>query len=161
MVDTDQGLTKTHNALKDPDATDPRILELRRLHEAMDRAVLDAYGWTDLVVPPYCPRDDAERAQLAAFEDEVIDRLYALNAVRAREEQIAGVGGKKGKGTAKNVAALAPTSAADSVEPSEAAEATSDTSGRRRRSARSKATAEARADEVSGATQRGLFGDDE
>jgi len=52
MVDTDQGLTKTYNALKDPDNDDPRILELRRLHEEMDRAVLDAYGWDDIPVPP-------------------------------------------------------------------------------------------------------------
>jgi hypothetical protein len=56
MVNTNQGLTKTYNALKDPENNDPRILELRRLHEAMDRAVLDDYGWTDLTVPPYCIR---------------------------------------------------------------------------------------------------------
>ncbi len=87
MVDTDQGLTKTYNALKDPACDDPRILGLRRLHEAMDRAVLDAYGWTHVEVPPYCPKSDADRAALQAFEDEVIDRLYVLNAERAREEQ--------------------------------------------------------------------------
>lgn len=93
MVDTDQGLTKTYNALKDPDVDDPRILELRHLHEAMDRAVLDAYGWTDLDVPRYCPRNDEERAAVRAFEEEIVDRLYALNEVRAREEQLAGLGG--------------------------------------------------------------------
>jgi hypothetical protein len=43
MLDTNQGLTKTYNALKDPSCTDPRILELRALHEEMDRAVLRAY----------------------------------------------------------------------------------------------------------------------
>ena len=26
----------------------PKSLKLRELHDAMDRAVLDAYGWTDL-----------------------------------------------------------------------------------------------------------------
>ncbi len=97
MVDTDQGLTKTYNALKDPTCTDPRILELRRLHEAMDRAVLDAYGWTDIAVPPYCPLNDADRDALRAFEDEVIDRLYVLNAERAREEERLGLGTKKSK----------------------------------------------------------------
>ena len=40
MVDTNQGLTKTYNALKNPACDEPRILELRRLHEEMDRAVL-------------------------------------------------------------------------------------------------------------------------
>ena len=86
MVDTDQGLTKTYNALKDPSCTDPRILELRDLHEQMDRAVLDVYGWSDIEVPPYCPKTDADREALQAFEDEVIDRLYVLNAERAQEE---------------------------------------------------------------------------
>lgn len=89
MVDTDQGLTKTYNALKDPGCTDPRILELRQLHEDMDRAVLVAYGWSDLDVPPYCPRTDAERTALKAFEDAVIDRLFELNAKRAAEERAA------------------------------------------------------------------------
>lgn len=77
------GLTKTYNALKDPAARDPRILELRRLHEAMDRAVLDAYGWKDLDVPPYCASTPVEEAAQAAFADEVVDRLFQLNAERA------------------------------------------------------------------------------
>jgi hypothetical protein len=97
MVETDQGLTKTYNAIKDPACDDPRVVELRRLHEAMDRAVLDAYGWTDVAVPPCCPATDADRAAVQAFEDEAIDRLYVLNAERAREEERLGLGSKKGK----------------------------------------------------------------
>lgn len=91
MVDTDQGLTKTYNALKDPSCTEPRIQKLRQLHEEMDRAVLEAYGWGDIEVPPYCPMNDAERDAVQAFEDEVIDRLYVLNAERAREEERLGL----------------------------------------------------------------------
>jgi hypothetical protein len=95
---TDQGLTKTYNALKDPENTAPAVAELRRLSEAMDRAVLDAYGWTDLAVPPYCPQTDTEREAVLAFEEEVIDRLHVLNAERAAEEKRLGLGlGKKGK----------------------------------------------------------------
>ncbi|MBK9089226.1 MAG: hypothetical protein IPL90_09340 [Holophagales bacterium] len=48
MVRNDEGLTKTYNRFHDPDETSPDILRLRTLHDAMDRAVLDAYGWTDL-----------------------------------------------------------------------------------------------------------------
>jgi hypothetical protein len=62
----------------------------------MDRAVLDAYGWSDVAVPPYCPVTDADRTAVQAFEDEVIDRLYVLNAERARAEERLGLG-KKGK----------------------------------------------------------------
>lgn len=86
MVDTQQGLTQTYNRLKDPACHDEPILELRRLHEEMDRAVLAAYGWTDLEVPPYCPTTDAERQALETFQDEVIDRLFVLNAARATAE---------------------------------------------------------------------------
>lgn len=99
MRDTDQGLTKTYNALKDPANEDAAILHLRQLHEQMDRAVLDAYGWKDLAVPPYCPKTSEEKHALEAFKDEVIDRLYALNEARAREERRLGLG-KAGKGGA-------------------------------------------------------------
>ena len=96
VVAIDQGLKlQDLQRLKDPAADDPRILDLRRLHEDMDRAVLAAYGWPGIPVPPYCPLTDADRAALQAFEDDVIDRLYVLNAERAREEQRLGLGAKK------------------------------------------------------------------
>ena len=48
MVRNDEGLTKTYNRFHDPDERDPEIVKLRELHAAMDRAVLDAYGWSDI-----------------------------------------------------------------------------------------------------------------
>jgi hypothetical protein len=48
MLHNCEGLSKTYNRFHDPNERDPRIIELRRLHDEMDRAVLDAYGWTDL-----------------------------------------------------------------------------------------------------------------
>ncbi|WP_437603015.1 DNA methyltransferase [Sorangium sp. So ce590] len=109
MVDTNQGLTKTYNALKNPDNDDPRILELRTLHEDMDRAVLAAYGWSDIAVPPYCPKTDEDRAALQAFEDEVIDRLFVLNAERAEQEkQAAAASAPPAKGARKPAAARKP-----------------------------------------------------
>jgi hypothetical protein len=81
------GLTTTYNRLKDPSNTDPRIADLRALHEEVDRAVLAAYGWSDLPVPPYC---GADPKALEAFQDEVIDRLFALNEERARQEDLLG-----------------------------------------------------------------------
>ncbi len=89
MVSTDQGLTTTYNQLKDPDVHSERLADIqhmRRLHEDLDRAVLVAYGWSDLAVPPFCPTTDADRAAIALFEDLVIDRLFALNAERAAAE---------------------------------------------------------------------------
>jgi hypothetical protein len=95
MAQTQQGLTQTYNRLKDPDCGDPVIGHLRELHLEMDRAVLTAYGWADLIdkpgVPPFTtPQTDSEKQTLAAFEDAVIDRLFALNAERAHAEALAG-----------------------------------------------------------------------
>ncbi|MDB9504712.1 hypothetical protein PN441_16660 [Spirulina major CS-329] len=48
MIRNNQGLTDTYNRFHDPDERDPEILKLRDLHDQMDRAVLNAYGWPDL-----------------------------------------------------------------------------------------------------------------
>ena len=48
MVRNNEGMTKTYNRFHDPGERSPDIRHLRELHEQMDRAVLDAYGWTDL-----------------------------------------------------------------------------------------------------------------
>ena len=48
MVRNGEGMTKTYNRFHDPYENDPDIAELRALHTAMDRAVLDAYGWDDI-----------------------------------------------------------------------------------------------------------------
>jgi len=95
MLETEQGLTKTYNALKDPHCTDPRILALRTQHEQMDAAVLTAYGWSDIPVPPFCIATPADRAALQSFEDEILDRLFLLNAERAKKE--AALGRTRGK----------------------------------------------------------------
>jgi hypothetical protein len=90
MIGTNQGLTQTYNRLKDPKCDEQRILQLRSLHEQMDRAVLDAYGWTDLTVPPFCPLSAEEQTALEQFQGAVIDRLFVLNAQRAEGEKRTG-----------------------------------------------------------------------
>jgi hypothetical protein len=116
MVDSNHGLTKTYNALKDPACEDPRIVEMRTLHESLDRAVLAAYGWDDIAVPPYCPTTDQDRDALQAFEEEVIDRLYVLNAERANDEQRLGIVGKRAR-------VIADDADADANAPAEAPKA--------------------------------------
>ena len=91
MVDTGQGLTKTYNALKDPTVNDARVEELRQLHVEMDHAVLAAYAeqtgdktWLDIEVPAYTePQTPAETSLHQTFEDQILDRLFALNEQRA------------------------------------------------------------------------------
>jgi hypothetical protein len=48
MVRNNQGLTDTYNRFHDPSERDPDLLKLRDLHQQMDRAVLNAYGWHDI-----------------------------------------------------------------------------------------------------------------
>ncbi len=106
----------------DPDERSPEILKLRELHAAMDRAVLDAYGWTDL--KPTCEflldYEDEEDQELATnnqelpttrrrrkpwryrwpddFRDEVLARLLELNRQRAEEERLSGAAAQAGGG---------------------------------------------------------------
>jgi hypothetical protein len=49
-----QGLTALYNALQDPRQRSAEVVSLRRVHEAVDRAVCEAYGWPELAatVPP-------------------------------------------------------------------------------------------------------------
>ena len=104
MVRNDEGLTKTYNRFHDKHERDPELLRLRELHDALDRAVLDAYGWTDL--RPTCEflldYEEEDEAQDEArptrrkkpyrwrwpdeMRDEVLARLLALNQQRAEQE---------------------------------------------------------------------------
>ena len=61
---------------------------LRSLHDNLDAAVLQAYGWADLGLVPWAGHggDEAGRAARAAWTDALLERLVALNARRAAEE---------------------------------------------------------------------------
>ena len=104
MVCNDEGMTKTYNRFHDPYENDPKIAELRRLHAAMDRAVLDAYGWTD--IPTDCEflldyevdeetwgrkKKPYRYRWPDPVRDEVLARLLELNAQRAAEEARSGL----------------------------------------------------------------------
>ena len=70
MVRNNEGITKTYNRFHRPDEYSPDILKLRELHDAMDRAVLDAYGWHDLqpvceFFPEFDDEDDEESESAA------------------------------------------------------------------------------------------------
>lgn len=48
MLARSWGMTTTYNAVHSPAVRDREIVELREIHEAIDHAVLAAYGWSDL-----------------------------------------------------------------------------------------------------------------
>jgi hypothetical protein len=121
MVKNNEGLTKTYNRFHDPNESSPDIHKLRELHAAMDRAVLDAYGWTDL--KPTCEflldyEEDEDEDESGGgrrrkkpwryrwpddFRDEVLARLLELNRQRAEEERLSGAAAQsKAKKPRKN-----------------------------------------------------------
>ena len=103
MVRNDEGLTRTYNRFHDPYENAPEIERLRELHAAMDRTVLDAYGWSDIHTGCEFLLDyDIDEATWGrkkkpyryrwpdTVRDEVLARLLALNAERAAEEARSG-----------------------------------------------------------------------
>ena len=98
MVKLQLGLTKLSNRLNSPDDHSSEVIRLRELHAAMDKAVLDAYGWSD-IVPAYEFSGDYENEDGSAgsvrlnfteeVRDEILRRLLALHAERLKAEQAA------------------------------------------------------------------------
>jgi hypothetical protein len=117
MIRNNEGLTDTYNRFHDPDEQDPEILKLRELHTAMDRAVLDAYGWSDIstdcdFILDYEEDDEDQQAEgskrqkkkpwryrwCEEVHDEVLARLLDLNQQRAEAEILGGKVADKSKG---------------------------------------------------------------
>ncbi len=127
MVRNNQGLTDTYNRFHDPDENDPEILKLRELHAAMDKAVLDAYGWSDIptdcdFILDYEEEEDDLTPNPSPYQgeggrrqkkkpwryrwreeihDEVLARLLDLNQKRAEAEILGGKAADKSKGKGK------------------------------------------------------------
>ena len=109
MEKNDEGLTKTYNRFHDPEEHSTEIAELRELHAAMDRSVLEVYGWSD--VPTDCKFlldheiDDEEEGSRRRkpwryrwpdeVQGEVLARLLELNAERAKAEERSGIAASK------------------------------------------------------------------
>jgi hypothetical protein len=99
MDRNNEGLTKTYNRFHDPDELDPEVLMLRELHAAMDRAVLNDYGWTDIKTDcefnleyEIDEKEGSSRKKKPwryrwpnEVRNEVLARLLGLNAKRAKE----------------------------------------------------------------------------
>ncbi|MFC9247359.1 Eco57I restriction-modification methylase domain-containing protein [Streptomyces sp. NPDC057136] len=98
MLRRNVGLTSTYNLVHDPECDDPDIVELRSIHEEIDRATIAAYGWHDLLdstgqTPPADPThltvpldhgfhetDQGTRYTIGLLaRTEIIDRLRQLN----------------------------------------------------------------------------------
>jgi hypothetical protein len=101
MIRKNEGLTDTYNRFHQLEEQSPEIIRLRDLHDAMDRAVLDAYGWAQ--IRPVCEffpefDEDEEDEDTGSkrkkkkkyryrwpeeIHDDVLARLLILNRERA------------------------------------------------------------------------------
>ena len=100
MLARNAGLTATYHLVNDVSCRDGDIVELRRIHEAIDVAVCEAYGWYDLVkqgidhgyhkTGPYIRYTVGPAAQR-----EMVDLLLELNHQRYAEEVAQGLHAKK------------------------------------------------------------------
>jgi len=102
MVRKNEGMTKAYSCFHNPAEDSSDLVRLRDLHDALDRAALDAYGWSD--IQPKCEfipefddveeKDENERTKKKKYQyrwpdeihDEVLARLLELNRQRALEE---------------------------------------------------------------------------
>ena len=117
MLLNNEGLTKTYNRFHDPDERAPELLQLRTLHAELDRAVLGAYGWTDLDTRcdfflDYSVDEETWGNKKKPWRyrwpeevhDEVLARLLELNQRRHEEETTRGAP----RGPAKPARSAAP-----------------------------------------------------
>ena len=99
MIQNDEGMTKTYNRFHDPDERSSHVKRLREFHRNMDRAVLDAYGWSDISTN-YDFLLDYEIDEIESpkkkmpyryrwpddIRDQILGRLLDLNAQQAAQE---------------------------------------------------------------------------
>jgi len=93
MLESNEGLTQTYKRFHDPSDDSERIVELRTIHADLDRAVLAAFGWSDLDPKLEflgCDDEDGDstyRLHLPdSVRDQVLERLVALGAQYAATE---------------------------------------------------------------------------
>ncbi|MFO0556207.1 MAG: DNA methyltransferase [Polyangiaceae bacterium] len=120
MAARKEGLTKTYNRFHTPSERAADITQLRALHVEMDRAVADAYGWSDLALE-HGFHETKQGTRYTISEKarrEVLARLLKLNHERYAKEVAAGLHdkGKKAKGAKASAPVAEPQDAEETGE---------------------------------------------
>ena len=103
------GLTKLYNLVNDPNVADTDVIRLREIHTAIDRSVLEAYGWADIEPDHgFHVYRSMERWTVGpGARLEIMDRLLEENLRRSAAESIsAPAKGKRKKGSTDDEASL-------------------------------------------------------
>jgi hypothetical protein len=93
MTASEEGLTKTYNRFHSPNERSAPVTKLRALQVELDKAVADAYGWSDLqLAHGFHDGKQGQRFTISpAARKEVLDRLLELNHQRYAEEAAKGL----------------------------------------------------------------------
>jgi len=92
MIQRNEGMTKVYNRFHRSSENSRDIIELRDLHDQLDREVLAAYGWSDIVPTAdfFADYDDEDGDSFYRFRwpdnirDQILVRLLDLNAQFSR-----------------------------------------------------------------------------
>lgn len=89
MLEKGLSLTNLYNLVHAEDQSDAEIRVFRDLHADLDRAVCDAYGWSDLDLGyGFHETEEGTRWTIGdTARNEILDRLLELNHERHREEE--------------------------------------------------------------------------
>jgi hypothetical protein len=110
MTHLQLGLTPLYARVHDPDDAGEPATTIRVLHERLDRAVCDAYGWTDLALEHgvFATKHGTRFTVRPDIGAEIHDRLLELNHARYAEEVRLGLHEPAGgRGAAKHPARAA------------------------------------------------------
>jgi hypothetical protein len=105
MVDSNMGLTDIYNQVHHPSILNEDIQRLRELHVALDNAVRDAYGWSDVDLDHGFHEVHGQGIRFTfspEVSDNILDLLLELNMERYEAEVAAG---RPDKTRVKSVAA--------------------------------------------------------
>lgn len=108
MLRRNLGLTKLYNLVNDPeisDPADPDVASMRTIHVELDKAMMDAYGWSDISLDHgFHSYRDMERWTVSPVARvEILDRLLEENHRRTAAEKADSKGSAKSR-KAKRVA---------------------------------------------------------
>jgi N-6 DNA Methylase len=94
MLRRDLGLTKLYNLINDPDVThDPDVETMRDIHIRLDHTVMDAYGWSDVLLNHgfHTYRQMQRWTVSPQAREEILDRLLEENHRRYTQDNEVGL----------------------------------------------------------------------
>jgi len=100
MLERQLGLTALYNLVHNPAVADYDIARLREIHVEIDQAVVEAYGWNNIILNHgfHETRQGVRFTVDQAARRDILKRLLLLNYERHAEEEARGIAPRRGRG---------------------------------------------------------------